>query len=153
MKVFIFLIALIIGVQAVEELKTAQVNVHVVPSIQRYLKANPTANVTELNLVQNVRLSQNLYTLGSRRAGDRLVATDNGWAQYPFKQDLELTVRYPASGTGAIVTYMQVVITQDNGTTGKGYVVSGGVGQRYLQIVVEAWSTAYIGYNYSIYGI
>lgn len=153
MKSVILLVVLFVGVQSVDDLKTAQVNVKVVPSIKAFLKAHPTVNVTELKLDQNLRLSQNLYTLGARRADDRLVAADNGWAQYPFKQDLELTVRYPASGTGAIVTYMQVLISQDTGTAGKGYVVSGGVGQRYLQIVVEAWSTAYIEYNYSIYGI
>jgi hypothetical protein len=98
MKLFIFVAVLFLaGSQAANnELKTSEVKVVVVKSIQEYLHANPNATVTEMKTnrqAKAAKINQNWYTIGSRRPGDRLVAIDNGWAQYPSKQNLELTIR------------------------------------------------------------
>ena len=153
MKTIIVLAVLLFGLASAEDLaRQATVKVAVVDNISKYLLSNPNTTVTPLATNSNARLNQNVYTLGSRMSGDRLVAIDSGSAQYPSKQNLELTVWYPAEGIGAVVTHVYIAITQDNGTSGRGYVVSGGIGQRYIQIIVEAWNTAYIRYSYSIYG-
>lgn len=152
MKLILIFSIFVIGSQAADP-KTSGVKVEVVESIALYLKANPNVTVTALELNRNARLNQNWYTLGSRLTGDRLVAMDNGWAQYPSKQNLELKVWYPTNGVGAVLTYVQILITQDNGTYGRGYVTSGGIGQRYIQVVVEAWNTAFIRYDYALYGL
>lgn len=153
-SIIAFAVLYFVVVYAAEvQVKTAEVKVEVVKSIQEYLQANPNVTITEMKIDRQARLNQNWYTLGGRQSGDRLLAIDNGWAQYPSKQNLELTIWYPTSGVGAILTYIQILLTQDNGTYGRGYVVSGGIGQRYVRIVVEAWNTAYIRYDYSLYGI
>lgn len=151
MKSLLLLAIFIAATQAVD-LNSSGVKVEVVESIDVYLKANPNVTLTELNLNRNARMNQNWYTLGSRLTGDRLVAINNGWAQYPSKQNLNLNIFYPTSGIGAVLSYVQILIIQDNGTFGRGYVTSGGIGQRYIQIVVEAWNTAFIRYDYSLYG-
>jgi Transcription activator MBF2 len=155
MKSFVILaVFFLFGAQAAksQQLKTAEVKVVVVKSIQEYLQANPNVTLTEMKINRQARVNQNWYTLGARINGDRLVAIDNGWAQYPSKQNLEFKLWYPASGVGAVLTYIQILITQDNGTFGRGYVTSGGVGQRYVNVVVEAWNTAYFRYDYSLFG-
>lgn len=151
MKSLLLLAIFFAATQAVD-LNSSGVKVEVVESIDVYLKANPNVTLTELNLNRNARMNQNWYTLGSRLTGDRLVAINNGWAQYPSKQNLNLNIFYPTSGIGAVLSYVQILIIQDNGTFGRGYVTSGGIGQRYIQIVVEAWNTAFIRYDYSLYG-
>lgn len=152
MKSVIFLAALFF-VAATEDIKRSLVKVQVIESIEKFRQANPSVNVTELVLNRNARLNQNWYTLGRRQSNDRLVSIDSGWAQYPSKQNVELTIWYPINGVGAYITYVQVLINQDNGTFGRGYIVSGGIGQRNIQIVVEAWNTAYVRYDYQIYGV
>lgn len=151
MKSLLLLAIFFAAAQAVD-LNSSGVKVEVVESIDVYLKANPNVTLTELNLNRNARMNQNWYTLGSRLTGDRLVAINNDWAQYPSKQNLNLNIFYPTSGIGAVLSYVQILIIQDNGTFGRGYVTSGGIGQRYIQIVVEAWNTAFIRYDYSLYG-
>lgn len=148
----LLLLAIFFAATQAVDLNSSGVKVEVVQSIDVYLKANPNITLTELNLNRNARMNQNWYTLGSRLTGDRLVAIDNGWAQYPSKQNLNLNIFYPTSGIGAVLSYVHILIIQDNGTFGRGYVTSGGIGQRYIQIVVEAWNTAFIRYDYSLYG-
>lgn len=152
-SVVLIAIFLIGAANAVDERNAAEVKIEVVESIEKYLLENPNVNVTELTLNSNARLNQNWYTLGSRVSGDRLIAIDSNWAQYPSKNNLELKITYPASGVGAVVTHIQIMITQDNGTYGRGYVTAGGIGQRYIQVIVEAWNTAFIRYDYSFYGV
>lgn len=151
MKSLVIFALLVLSAQAAD-FNTSAVKVQVVESIEAYKAANPNVTVTELTSYKNTKLNQNLYTLGSRVSGDRFIAGDNGYAQYPSKQNLELTVRYPAQGVGNVVTFVQILITQDDGTYGRGYVTSGGIGQRYISLVVEAWNTAYIRYDYAFYG-
>lgn len=157
----IFVLAVIFSVaHAAENAQkiAARTEVKAVEDIQSYLLSYPNAKPLEFSFginqrSLNARYNQNWYTLGSRVNGDRLIATDSGSAAYPSKQNLELKIWYPTAGVGAVVSYVQVLITQDNGTAGRGYVVAGGIGQRYIQIVVEAWNTAYIRYDYSFYGV
>lgn len=156
MKYFTFTIVLasiIFASISAEDQSTSKVEVQVVKDINEFKKANPELQLIELNFSSkriSPRLSQTIYSLGSRVSGDRLVAADDGWAVYPNKQNLKLTIWYPASGNGALVTFVQVVVTQDTGTSGTGYIVDGGIGKRYIQVVIEAWNTAYIDYSYKI---
>lgn len=154
MKSIIVLAVLIFGANAVEDLSKAEVLVVGPGSLAKFLKSNPNVTLTELEINRNpnTRYNQIWYTLGSRQSGDGLVGINSGWAQYTSKQNLELTITYPVNGAGAVVTYIQVLVTQDNGTTGRGYVVSGGIGYRYIRLIIEAWNTAYIKYDYAIYG-
>lgn len=153
MKSIIVFAIFLVGALAAENLQNAQVKIQVVDNIEEFKRMNPDVNLIEMTVDRNLRLRQNWYTIGARKSGDRLVGTDNGWAQYPSKQNLELEIWYPLNGVGAVVTFMQVFITQDDGTFGKGYVVSGGIGQRNIRIIVEAWNTSYVKYDYSIFGI
>lgn len=151
MKSIILLVAaFVIAINAYEEVSEAKITV--VDSIAKFLRANPNATVLELEASSSTRYNQIWYTLGSRQAGDGLVGINNGWAQYPSKQNLELTITYPVNGPGAVVTYVEVLVSQDNGTAGRGYVVYGGIGYRNIQLVIEAYSTAYIKYDYALYG-
>lgn len=53
-----------------------------------------------------------IYSVGQRRSGDRLVsqlAENNQWESL---KDVALTVTYPASGSGYVVTYVQININQ-----------------------------------------
>lgn len=153
MKVIILLVAIICGATAVDDLQNvAEVKVKVVDSIERFKKENPTLELLPMNLVRSPRLAQNIYTLGSRLSGDYLVASNFGSVQYPIKQNLELNIRYPANGIGAIVTSVQITINQDDYTNGRGYVINGGLGQRYIEVLIESWNTSILQYNYWIYG-
>jgi hypothetical protein len=129
--------------------------VKVIKNITEFRNANPSLKIVEMKSSKAVtpRLSQIIYTLGTRYSGDRLVGADSGWNAYPNKQNIELRVWYPTSGVGAIVNFVQVIVSQDTGTSGRGYVVYGGIGQRNIQVLIEAWNTAYIDYRYSIYGL
>jgi hypothetical protein len=151
--VLIAVFCLFIKAQASDQTKAAEVKVIVVNNITDYIQSNPNATLIPMKMSRQARLNQNWYTLGARSSGDRLVAINNGWAQYPSKQNVELSIWYPTSGVGAILTYVQILMTQDTGTYGRGYVTAGGIGQRFIQIVVEAWNTAYVRYDYSLFGI
>jgi len=62
-----------------------------------------------------------------------------------------LTLQYPTSGTGAVLTFIRVTVDQST-NIGQGYVVAGGIGQRAIIIVIEAYSTTYFNYVAEIYG-
>lgn len=62
-----------------------------------------------------------------------------------------MNLSYPASGVGAVITYVQVIVNQSS-NSGKGYVIAGGIGQRFIHLVIEAHSTSYFSYNSQIYG-
>lgn len=157
MKFFaVVIFATFAAVISADDSKQGQVELRVVQNITEFKLANPELKVTPLRSVSSKqispKLSQITYTLGSRVYGDQLVASDASWASYPNKQNIQLTIWYPVNGYGALISHVQVVVTQDTGTTGRGYIVSGGINQRNIQVVVEAWNTAYIDYIYRIYG-
>ncbi|XP_031628629.1 uncharacterized protein LOC116344295 isoform X2 [Contarinia nasturtii] len=91
------------------------------------------------------------YRLGNRIAGDRLVATAAGSNSWTSAQDIKLTLNYPKTGIGSIVTYLQVIVEQST-NIGRGYVTSGGIGQRQITVVIEGNQTLYFKYNAEIYG-
>ncbi|EAT33832.1 AAEL013895-PA [Aedes aegypti] len=95
---------------------------------------------------------QLVYTLGQRVVGDRLVSTKSDSKQWPTLQDVTLSLAYPQSGVGAVVTYVQVIVKQSS-NLGKGYVVSGGIGQRFIHLNIEAYSTNYFTYTVQIFGL
>lgn len=67
-------------------------------------------------------------------------------------QSVELTLTYPVSGTGAILTYVEILVNQDN-YEGDAYLVSGGIGQRQITIVVLAYNTRNFSYLCQLYGV
>lgn len=46
--------------------------------------------------------------------GDRLVATASGNNNWNTAQDVSLTLTYPKTGTGSVVTYIQIPVEQVN---------------------------------------
>ncbi|KAH8295879.1 hypothetical protein KR044_001282 [Drosophila immigrans] len=92
------------------------------------------------------------YTLGSRISGDRLVAQTADVFNYGSRNDVSLQVTYPEAGTGAIVTYVEIVCTQDN-NEGNAYVIAGGIGQRFISILIEAKQTNSFAYQALYYGV
>ena len=70
---------------------------------------------------------------------------------YPAKKDVSIQVTYPESGTGKVVTSVDINCLQDN-HDGNAYIVAGGIGQRFISIVMEAPQTERFTYNIHIYG-
>jgi len=91
------------------------------------------------------------YRLGLRISGDRLVATAAGSNSWTSAQDVKLALSYPKTGIGAIITYLQVIVEQST-NIGRGYVTSGGIGQRQITVVIEGNQTLYFKYSSEIYG-
>ncbi|KAH8323795.1 hypothetical protein KR067_001027 [Drosophila pandora] len=91
------------------------------------------------------------YNLGARIGGDRLVAQGADTFNYSQLQDVSLQLTYPESGTGAIVSYVQILCTQDD-SDGSAYVIAGGIGQRLISIVLEAKNTRNFSYHVEYYG-
>ncbi|XP_060662494.1 uncharacterized protein LOC132795654 [Drosophila nasuta] len=92
------------------------------------------------------------YTLGARITDDRLVAQNADVFNYASSNDVSLQVTYPETGTGAIVTYVEIVCTQDN-NEGNAFVIAGGIGQRFISILIEAKQTNSFAYQALYYGV
>lgn len=133
--------------------KGLNASVVIVKDINFFKISNPDLQLKELIRSSNKQTRAGIrYTLGSRVAGDRLVATLSDFVSYATPQNVKLTLTYPTSGTGAIVTHVLVDVQQSS-NVGKGYLARGGIGQRFIQIVIEAKSTTYFGYSSYIYGV
>lgn len=128
-----------------------QASVVFVEDINKFRLSNPNLHLEELLRSPHSSRNSIRYTLGSRQVGDTLVATKTDFASYATPQNVKLTLTYPTSGQGAVVTHVLVDVQQSS-TLGRGYVTGGGIGQRYIQIVIEAQSTTYFGYSAYIYG-
>ncbi|XP_017871843.1 PREDICTED: uncharacterized protein LOC108619664 isoform X1 [Drosophila arizonae] len=111
--------------------------------LQRMVK-QPAARATTRSL--SVR-----YTLGYRLSGDRLVAQGADVFHYQARKDVSLQITYPESGAGSIVTFVELICTQDN-NEGNAYVVAGGIGQRFISIVLEAKQTNDFAYQAQYFG-
>lgn len=46
--------------------------------------------------------------------GDRVVGTASGSQSWGSPQDVKLTLQYPKSGVGAVVTFIQIPVEQVN---------------------------------------
>ncbi|XP_063704647.1 uncharacterized protein LOC134834053 [Culicoides brevitarsis] len=151
---FLAIIGLSLASPVVEERSPAplKADVIVVNDIREFRAANPSLNLVELKRSANQPRLGIRYTLGSRLAGDVLVATLGDFVSYSVPQNVKLTLTYPTNGYGAVVTHVLVDVQQSS-SFGSGYVVGGGIGQRFIQIVIEAQSTTYFGYSAYVYGL
>lgn len=124
-----------------------------VDDIEAFQAANSGLKVTPLDVTTKGDGvgRQIIYAQGHRITGDSLVSTNSDSKQWPTLQDVTMNLSYPASGVGAIITYVQVIVNQSS-SSGKGYVIAGGIGQRFIHLVIEAHSTSYFSYNSQIYG-
>ncbi|XP_035918640.1 uncharacterized protein LOC118516900 [Anopheles stephensi] len=136
---------------------SVHVTVETIPDLEAFRKANPdlhtapltprTEQVTEAGSTRQVIT----YSVGAHAAGERLVGISSDQLSWPTPQDVQLEVRYPTAGVGAVVTYVEVQVNQSS-STGRGYIVSGGVGQRNIRLVIEAYNTLFFHYQAAIYG-
>ncbi|XP_058821145.1 uncharacterized protein LOC131683308 [Topomyia yanbarensis] len=127
-----------------------EARIQIVENISAFRAAHPELNLVPVESTRSPR-QQILYTLGNRVSGDRLVAADQNGQSWTTFQDVALTLAYPQSGVGAVISYIHVVVNQSS-NLGRGYVVAGGIGQRYIQLVIEASRTNYFNYDAQIYG-
>lgn len=84
-----------------------------VDNINDYKTNNPQLLLFPLNKVGNGKQGIK-YTVGQRVAGDRLISTlaeNHNWVGL---QNVALTLTYPKSGYGNIVSYVQININQVN---------------------------------------
>ncbi|XP_055617469.1 uncharacterized protein LOC129762895 [Toxorhynchites rutilus septentrionalis] len=131
-------------------LDTIEARITLVDDIAAFKAANPQVELVPLQVARDARL-QIVYTLGNRVSGDRLVASGQDGQSWSSLQDVSLNLRYPQSGTGSVVSFVQVVVNQSS-NQGRGYVAAGGIGQRYIQLVIEALNTSFFNYSAQIYG-
>ncbi|XP_001237263.3 uncharacterized protein LOC4576160 [Anopheles gambiae] len=134
------------------------VSLETVPDLEAFRRANPDLQVTPLVPVRQSEVfaggstrQQIVYSVGAHSASERLVGLSSNQQSWPTPQDVRLDLQYPTAGVGAVVSYVEVVVQQST-TQGRGYVVSGGVGQRQIRLVIEAYSTLYFSYTAAIYG-
>lgn len=86
-------------------------------------------------------------------SGDSVVANTNSKKSWPVSQNVTTTLTYPSSGgSGAFLTYVLVNCDQSS-NLGQAYVTYGGVGQHFIQIIVEAKVTNYFNYAAFFYGV
>lgn len=92
------------------------------------------------------------YSAGSRRYKDMLVSVNSDKRTYSSPQNISMTINYPESGIGAVVTYFVMTVAQGS-SSGRAWIASGGIGQRHISIVIEAQNSKYMSYGVSIYGL
>ncbi|XP_055612665.1 uncharacterized protein LOC129759253 [Uranotaenia lowii] len=131
--------------------KSAAARIEIVKDIRAFRSAHPAVELIPLATTRSIDRQQITYTIGQRQQGDQLVAVNQESQAWEEPQDLMLTISYPASGTGATVTYARIVVQQSS-SEGRGYVVAGGIGQRFIQIIIEASKTTFFTYSSQIYG-
>uniref|UniRef100_A0A182PQ54 Transcription activator mbf2 n=1 Tax=Anopheles epiroticus TaxID=199890 RepID=A0A182PQ54_9DIPT len=137
--------------------QTVRVSLETVADLETFRKANPDLVVTPLvarpeAISEGASARQQIvYSVGAHSAGERLVGLTSNQQSWPTPQDVRLNLQYPTAGVGAVVTYVEVVVQQST-SQGRGYVVSGGVGQRTIRLVIEAYGTNYFDYTAAIYG-
>ncbi|XP_055912824.1 uncharacterized protein LOC129946600 [Eupeodes corollae] len=131
-----------------------QINdVSIVHDIQNFARSHPGTKIIPMKKEESMGRTQSVrYTLGGRVSGDSLVAQGTDTFSYAAPNDLNLQLSYPENGTGAIVTFVELVAIQNN-NLGNAYVVSGGIGQRSISIIIEAQETDYFSYKAQYFGI
>ncbi|XP_053681534.1 uncharacterized protein LOC128732314 [Sabethes cyaneus] len=136
--------------QEVEQPAGIGARIEIVKDITAFKAAHPELELVPMEVSRSPR-QQIIYTVGGRVSGDRLVGTSQDSQSWSTPQDVTLTLSYPQSGTGAVVSYVQVVVSQSS-SLGDGFVVAGGIGQRYIQLVIVAYNTTFFNYIAQIYG-
>lgn len=79
------------------------------------------------------------------------MATDAQSQQWSQTRDVNTNLHYPLNGVGAVITYLEVTCDQSS-FLGQAFIVSGGIGQRQIAIVIEARQTLYFSYRAAIFG-
>lgn len=92
------------------------------------------------------------YTIGARSSADRLVASGSQNNAWPIAHNAAVQLHYPQRGVGATVTYVEASVNQTS-NLGRAYVISGGINQHSISVVVEAYETLLFNIVASIYGI
>lgn len=92
------------------------------------------------------------YTIGARSSADRLVASGSQNNAWPTAHNAAVQLHYPQQGVGATVTYVEASVNQTS-NLGRAYVISGGINQHSISVVVEAYDTLLFNIVASIYGI
>ncbi|KAJ6640121.1 hypothetical protein Bhyg_12870 [Pseudolycoriella hygida] len=109
-------------------------------------------SVTEIVEPQPVEVEGSIrYTLGSRVHGDRVVGTRSQNIKYPRIMDVRANMTYPISGIGKNLTYVTIQVNQTS-NIGRAYVAKGGIGKRFIAILVEAYKTFTFNYTATFYG-
>ncbi|CRK95679.1 CLUMA_CG009137, isoform A [Clunio marinus] len=144
---FIFLFLLILSVVSGSFIKT-------VNNIEDFKENNPGVTLIEMDFEdQEQFVISRSYSLGVRQTGDSVVANGSNKRKWSIPQNVTTTLSYPSSGgNGAFLTYILINCEQSS-NLGRAYVTSGGVGQHFIQIIVEAQVTNYFNYAAFFYGI
>ncbi|KAH8362453.1 hypothetical protein KR200_011218 [Drosophila serrata] len=129
-----------------------QHQIKVVKDIRAFVAQHPGVQLQRMEKQTRVGSQVVRYNMGARIPGDQLVAQGADHFEYPRSQDVSMQLTYPEEGTGAIVSYVELVCTQDS-NDGSAYVVAGGIGQRFISIVVEASNTRNFSYQAQYYGV
>nr|AYV99551.1 venom polypeptide [Dolopus genitalis] len=111
---------------------------------------NQNEALDQTELTQNVGVTK-YYSLGKRIAGDRVVATGGKAMNWSTPHNVKITLAYPTRGIGALVTYVFIAVDQTN-NGGRAYVLNGGVNQRHITVVIEAFGVTHFALAASIYG-
>ncbi|XP_058127776.1 uncharacterized protein LOC131290424 [Anopheles ziemanni] len=130
------------------------VTIETVSDIDAFRRANPELTVAKLPSTKAEVAEgrqQIVYTLGYHIANERLIGLSSDNKSWSTPQNVKLDLEYPTVGSGNVVSYVEVVVNQST-PNGVGYLVSGGVGQRHVRLVIEAYGTTYFNYNAAIYG-
>ncbi|XP_052900763.1 uncharacterized protein LOC128307082 [Anopheles moucheti] len=135
---------------------SVQVSIETIPDLAAFRKANPDLHIVPLASRSAPEAGGSTrqvitYTIGQHSSGERLVGMASNQQSWTTPQDVKLELQYPTAGVGAVVTYVEVVVNQSS-SAGRGYIVSGGVGQRNVRLVIEAYDTFFFNYNAAIYG-
>uniref|UniRef100_A0A1A9ZTN0 Cadherin domain-containing protein n=1 Tax=Glossina pallidipes TaxID=7398 RepID=A0A1A9ZTN0_GLOPL len=128
-------------------------NVSVIQNNESFLENHSALSVIPL---QNQSKSSPLwalrYMLGIKAENDYLLAQLADASDYPAKKNVSVDLLYTEKGgTGDILTYIEIDTLQDT-QDGNAHVVSGGIGQGSIHIVLEAKQTERFSYNARFYG-
>ncbi|KAH8267087.1 hypothetical protein KR018_002146 [Drosophila ironensis] len=126
-------------------------DIHAFAALHPGLKIQALEKETAPGKARGVGAETVRYSIGARIPGDSLVAQGADTFDYERPQDVSLQLTYPENGTGAIISHVQLLCTQDN-NDGSAYVVAGGIGQRYISLVLEASDTQNFSYQAQYYG-
>ena len=171
LRVTVILAVLAVGVLSADP-KPGKLKVEIVENVGNFLRSNPGFSATPLQKTfsKNARNGNLIrYTLGGRSKceftvyiiepsyiwsppDDRLVAEEEQQFRYPNLHDVSVQMTYPEKGQqGAEVTYVEILAEQSS-DIGNAYVVSGGIGQRFISMIVEAKQTNFFEFTTKVYG-
>uniref|UniRef100_A0A1A9VD62 PLAT domain-containing protein n=1 Tax=Glossina austeni TaxID=7395 RepID=A0A1A9VD62_GLOAU len=128
-------------------------NVPIVQNIESFLENHSALSVIPLKKQsKSSPLWALRYMLGIKGENDYLLAQLADASDYPAKKDVSVDLLYTEmGGTGDILTYIEIDTLQDT-QEGNAHVVSGGIGQGSIHIVLEGKQTERFNYNARFYG-